>query len=90
MEILNLLPFVKTSNGDIGYAQQGTFAASAWLISDEAFNSIGGNKFSWIAPDGGYYMDDISIFTRPTIEEVINNISERLKEKAIEKGYIKD
>lgn len=88
MKILNQLAFVITTNGDIGIAIQGTTAASCWLISDEAFNSISGTKFSWMAPDGGDYTDHRDMFSRPTIEQIETKISDRLKEKAVEMGLI--
>lgn len=88
MKVLNLKAFCLTSDGDIGIAKEGTFAASAWLISDEAYDSIRGTKFSWIAPNGGQYTDDRSIFSRPTENDVINKITPRLKEIAIEQGLI--
>ena len=89
MEILNQKAFVITDNGDIGLAQEGTFAASAWLISDEAFNSISGRSFSWVAPDGGQYTDNRQIFSRPTEEQIKSGLSPRLKEIAVERGLIK-
>ena len=88
MKVLNLKAFCLTDDGDLGIAKEGTFAATAWLISDEAYDSIGGTKFSWIAPDGGLYTDDRSIFSRPSENDVINKITPRLKEIALEQGLI--
>lgn len=89
MKIINILPFVKTNRGDIGIADaHGTFASSTWCISDEAFNSVSGQKFGWTAPDGGTYTDHRDLFSRPTEQEVIAGLSDRLKEKAVEMGLI--
>lgn len=87
MKILNLMPFCKAGR-DIGIAIEGTFAASAWRISDEAFNAVRGDKFSWFAPDGGSYTDSRSIFERPTEAQVIKGMSERIKEIAVEQGLM--
>lgn len=88
MEILDLLPFVRDNYGNIGIADQGTFAARMWRLSDEAFNSIDGTKFSWIAPNGGSYVDHRDNFSRPTAEQVIAGITPAVKEKALEQGLI--
>lgn len=90
MKILNLKPFVKIIDDNvIGIAKQdSTFSSTAWHISDEAFNAVRGNKFVWYAPDGNEYTDIKTIMTRPTEQDVIDNISEPLKAKAVELGYI--
>lgn len=88
IKVLNLLPFVKTDRGDIGIAQDGTFAATAWRISDTAYNQVSGYKFSWIAPDGQSYIDDRIIFNRPTEEEVLKSITPALQHIALEEGLI--
>lgn len=88
MEILNLMPFVIDTHGNIGIAEPHTFAASIWRLSDEAFKSISGNKFSWIAPNGESYVDAKGNFSRPTAEQVISGITPELKAKALEQGLI--
>jgi hypothetical protein len=89
MTIINLMPFVITDRGDIGLAhEEGTTASMAWCLSQEAFDSISGRKFSWIAPNGKDYVEDREIFCRPTAEEVKGKMSLPIKEIAIRKGYI--
>lgn len=88
MKILNLLPFVRDNYGNIGIAENGTFAATAWRLSEEAFNSIAGNKFSWIAPNGESYVDHRDNFSRPTAEQVILGLSHELCSIAVKQGLI--
>lgn len=93
MKILKLLPFVRTVHGDVGIADaQGSFASTAWCISDDMFNSVRGSKFGWYAPDGEFYTEDKSIMSRPTEKEVLYalSISGPLKRIAIEKGYAEE
>lgn len=82
------MPFVLAEGNMIGIAADGTVSARAWRISDEAFNSIGGSKFSWIAPDGKEYVDHKSAFIRPTEEQVRQFITPELIHKGIEIGLI--
>jgi len=88
MEILNLLPFVIDKFGHIGIAEPLTFAANMWCISEKAFNSVAGTKFSWIAPNGESCIDHRDNFSRPTAEQVISRITPALKSKALEQGLI--
>lgn len=88
MQVINLLAFVIDRSGNIGIAEEGTFAATMWRISDEAFNSVGGTKFSWIAPNGESYVDHRDNFSRPTGEQIKTNISPALKAKALQQGLI--
>lgn len=88
MTILSTMPFVLTIDGNLGIASDGTFAAQAWRISDEAFNSIGGRAFSWIAPDGKDYTDGRNMFIRPTEDQIRQKMTPALKQKAIEFGLI--
>lgn len=90
MKIVNILPFVMDKYRNIGLALDGTFAASAWLISDEAFESISGNSFSWMAPNGQGYNDHRDNFSRPTEEQVLRYAKPPIIEKAIEMGYIQE
>lgn len=91
MKVLNSKVFCLTDRGDLGIAtEHGTFAASAWCISDEAFSSVRGSSFSWIGPDGGDYTDSRAIFSRPSESQIIKKLTPRLKEIAIEKGYISE
>lgn len=88
MKVLSLLPFVKTIHGDIGIAENGTFAASMWRISDDAFKKVHATKFSWITPDGLPHVDNKSAFLRPTEDEVLQKISPILKAKAVTMGLL--
>lgn len=88
MKILNLLPFVVTDMGDIGIAVAGPFASSAWMQSHDLFQSIGGTKFAWLAPDGTEYTDHRDLFKRPTGDQVIKGLSEVLLKKGVEMGYL--
>jgi hypothetical protein len=90
MKILNLAPFVKTARGDIGIAAEGTFASTAWVLSEELFKGTMGTKFDWLAPDGNSYTDHRDIMSRPTEEEVLNGMSPAIKQIALEKGYIEE
>lgn len=89
MKIINLLPFVKTDRGDIGIAEKnGPFASAAWCVSEDLFKSTGGSKFGWIAPNGGSYTEDKSIFSRPTEQEVKDGLSDTLTVMAAQMGLI--
>lgn len=88
MTIVNLMPFVKTTRGEIGIAEDGTFAARGWIVSDNVFDQMSGTKFSWYAPNGKSYIDHRDIFSRPTEQEVLTGLSAALKQKAVELGYI--
>lgn len=91
MKVLNILPFVKEKSGAIGIAEhRGTFAAQAWCLSDEGFDSISGNKFSWIGPDGVHYIDHRNNFLRPTEEEIIKGMTYPIKQIALSLKYISD
>jgi hypothetical protein len=88
-EIINLNAFVVTTRGELGIAEQGTFAAMGWLLSDEAFKNVSGTKFSWIALDGNSYVDGRDIFRRPTTEQVMEKMNVPLLNKAISLGHVK-
>jgi hypothetical protein len=84
IKVINLLPFCKTGNGDIGIAQEGLFASSAWIIGQSA----GGRKFGWYASNGQEYVEDVSIMSRPSEQEVVSGLSSSLRERALNSGYI--
>lgn len=73
---------------DLGIAEDGTFAATAWRISDELFNSTGGNKFSWLAPDGKIYIDNCNRFKRPTEDQIRQYITPLIQKIAVAQGLI--
>lgn len=89
MKINNILPFVQViASKHIGLAQEGTFAANAWMISDELFDQTMGRKFSWRGPDGEPYIDDRDGFIRPTQQAIIENMTPEIKRIALQRGYI--
>lgn len=88
MQILSTLPFVLSKDLQIGIASDGTFASQAWRISEEAYQNISGNKFSWWAQDGKEYTDDRSIFRRPTEQMIRALIMPPILKKGLELGLI--
>lgn len=88
MKILDRKAFVLSTRGDLGIAGGNTFASMAWKLSDEAFNTMGGSKFDWIAPDGQNYTEHRDAFTRPTDEQIMTKMSISIKLKALELNLI--
>jgi len=75
--------------GVLGIADpRGSFASTAWCISDDLLNRTSGEKFGWFAPDGNLYIDHRDNFTRPTEDQIRDNITPELKAKALELGLI--
>ena len=53
-------------------AEEGFFASSAWIESDEAFSNITGRSFGiTTGDDNNFYKEDKSKMFRPTEEEVL-------------------
>jgi hypothetical protein len=76
---------------DIGIANAGYFASTAWIESDEAYDSISGQKFGWYDPEDNMdYMNSKFLFDRPTELEILYalNNSTNLKSEAIRRGLI--
>lgn len=88
LKIIDMMPFVITQDLQVGIASDGTYAAQAWRISDEAFNSIGGQKFSWIGPDGNIYVDHRDSFKRPNEFQIMSLITPVVAKKAIQLGLM--
>jgi len=92
-KIINLNAFCKYEGKtpEIGIAVDGCFASKAWIESDEKFNDILGEKFSWYSPnDDNYYCNSKYSFSRPTEEEVIDELwaNDNLEILALEKGFV--
>ena len=87
MKVINLLPFCKTREGEIGIAD-GYFAGDAWINGDESFAQVAGKKFGWIDSEGKHYCDPREFFCRPTEAEVLHALQshEALYRIAKERG----
>jgi hypothetical protein len=91
--IKDIRPFCLYKDKEIGLANN-CFAADKFkeTSGNEYITKVSGTSFGWIDNQGVNYRDKKFSFTRPTIEQILEQLNTYpiLLEIAIKRGYIKE